>query len=496
LEKVENSNENLFPRKSSMLLDFATVQKFITRDMTKNRYREVYFLKYSKEQVLQFIQNPSRWQRQLREISNNLYNISPQYKKLINYYVTMPTFAYIVEPYGFDPDKVNVKTFKQQYRKILDGIENMNIKHEFAKIMQTLYIEDVFYGYEHSTKDTYFIQKLDPLYCTITSIEDGCYNFSFNFQYFDTYPDRLEAFPEEFKIKYDLYKTDATSTYLWQELDSAKTICIKVNEHFEYPFPPFAGVFESIIELQDYKALRKSRVELENYQLLFQKLPMREDSETNNDFMIDYDNMIAFHNQLVAAAPDNVGVATSPMEVTSIDFKKTGGTEQSDNVWKATRELWDDAGVSQLLGNTDSGSSIGLNRSINTDESQIFMLLRQFERWLNKKARKSVGISWRVHLLNVTNYNQEDFFNRVMTSGEFGFPVRSVIAAALGLTPSSLMNMSFLENDVLGLSDTMIPLQSAHTTPNDGEDGQPKKAQSKLSASGAKSRDNTSSKKQ
>jgi hypothetical protein len=219
---------------------------------------------------------------------------------------------------------------------------------------------------------------------------------------------------------------------------------------------------------------------------------MRNDTEINNDFMIDYDNMIQFHNQLVSAAPEQVGVATSPMKVDVVNFEKSGTMD--DNVAKATAELWDNAGVSQLLFNTDKSSSIGLNRSINTDEAFIFMILRQLERWINKKARKSTGISWRVHLLNVTHYNIDDFFNRVMTSGEFGFPVRSVIAAALGLTPSSLMNMSFLENDVLGLNETMVPLQSAHTTPNDGTDGAPKKANSKISADGLKSRDRASKK--
>ena len=53
----------------------------------------------------------------------------------------------------------------------------MNLQHEFIKITTTILREDIFYGYEYSTKDSYFIQKLNPDYCQISSIEDGCFNF-------------------------------------------------------------------------------------------------------------------------------------------------------------------------------------------------------------------------------------------------------------------------------------------------------------------------------
>ncbi len=495
MDKGNKVVEKVFSRQSAVLLDFNSIQKFITKDLNNNKYREMYFLKYSKEQIIEFVQNPYRWQRQLREISNNLYNVSPQYKRLVNYFATMPTFDYIVEPYGFDPDKVDKKKFKAQYRKILEMIDTMSIKHEFSKILTSVFIEDIFYGYEHQAKDQYFIQKLDPLYCSLSSIEDGCLNFQFNFAYFDTYPERLAAFPVEFNEKYQIYQANR-DLKKWQELNSNKTICIKSNDHFDYAFPPFAGIFDSIVEIQDFKALRKNRAELENYKLLIQKLPMREDSEVNNDFMIDYDNMIQFHNQAAGSLPDQVGLITTPMEVKDINFERSGGVDQ-DNVMKATTEFWDDAGVSQLIFNTDKSSSIGLNRSINSDEAIIFMLLRQFERWLNRKAKKTGAqmVSWRITMLDITWYNKTDYFEQVMTAGTFGFPVKSIIAAASGLTPSALMNMSFLENDVLGLQDTMIPLQSAHTMGDeDGTNGAPKKSSSKLTNEGLKSRDKVSKK--
>lgn len=45
-------------------------------------------------------------------------------------------------------------------------------------------------------KDSYFIQKLNPDYCQISSIEGGCFNFAFDFNYFKTYPEKLKQYGE------------------------------------------------------------------------------------------------------------------------------------------------------------------------------------------------------------------------------------------------------------------------------------------------------------
>jgi hypothetical protein len=482
--------EEVFSRKSAMPLQFANMEKFTTQDMKNNIRREQYFIQYTKEQVMTYVQNPSKWRRQLREISNNLYNISPQYKRVIQYFVSMPTFKYIVEPYGYDPDKVNKKTVKNQYLKNLDYIENMNIEHEFSKILQVAFIEDIFYGYEHEKKDSYFIQKLDSGYCQITSFEDACFNFSFNFGYFDIYPAKLSTFPNEFQEKYKLYQLDRLN-YTWQELDSTKTICIKINEHMEYPYPPFAGLFEHVLEINDFKKLRKTHQELQNYKILVQKLPMREDTDLNNDYMIDYDNMVMFHNQAASATPDQVGVITTPMEVKEINFEKSGSPD-IDNVQRAEAALWEASGISRSLFAGQQTNSVGLERSINTDEAIIFVLLKQFERWLNRKVKKNnkvATMSMRVHLLPITNYNEEAYFKRLVEGGKSGFPVKMLIGASLGYNPSTTINMLFLENDVLGLDGKLIPLQSSHT--QNGDAGAPKKANA--SSSAVKTRDAGSS---
>jgi hypothetical protein len=47
--------------------------------------------------------------------------------------------------------------------------------------------------------------------------------------------------------------------------------------------------------------------------------------------------------------------------------------------------------------------------------------------------------------------------------GRYGLPMRNAIAATMGIPPSATVNMSYLENDVLKLSEKEIPLKSSNT---------------------------------
>jgi hypothetical protein len=488
---LKKDDTELLNRQRAIVLDFATINKLITRDLALNKSDTLLLRKYKKSDVITFLEQPSRYAKQLRDISIFLYNKSPQYKRLVNYFSKMAIFAYEVTPYKIDYEKPNLKALSNQFKKLNEFLDTMNIRHEFMKIMSVAFREDAFFGYEHFDKDSYFIQQLNPDYCQISSIEDSCYNFAFDFSYFNGFQEKLETFPSEFKSKYNAFLKD--SNLRWQELDSSQTICVKINEDLSYLIPPFAGVFESLFDIEDFKALRKEKTKLQNYKILIQKLPMRKDSDANNDFMIDYQTMEGFHMQAASAVPDQVAVITSPMDFVEISFDKSMADD--DNVARAERDYWSGAGVSQLLFNTDKSSSIGLNYSIQTDEAILFAVLRQIERWINRRIKFLGNFNYRLNMLDVTVFNQQDKFDQLIQAFQYGVPVKTKLGAILGMSPTDMVNMSILENDILGLNERFIPPASAHTQ-SDGatsQGGAPAKKAKDLSASGAKARNNGNS---
>lgn len=472
-----------------IVLDFAQLGRLIINDLNNaTSGSSTISANYSKEQLIGFMQNPDKSEKQLRNLSNYFYNASPNYKRLIQYFAGLPTFDHIVEPYDLDKEKVNLEKFKKQYYKTLKLIEIMNLPHEFSKILSSAFREDTFFGYEHMTADSYFIQKLNNDYCKITSLEDGVFNFSFDFSYFDKFRGKIDKYPEEFQKKYNLYQNDKTNMK-WQELSAENTICIKINESIEYSFPPFATIFEAVFDIDESKKLKRVKDKMDNYMILTQQIPIDENSGETNKFLIDLETAVQFHNKASQSLPDEVGLVTSPMKIEAIKLERKNN--DSDNVAQATRALFDDAGVSQFLFNSDKSTNTGVNKSILTDEQIIFAVLKQFQRWVNRKLKYfNTSYKFRVEFLKTTENNRQDVFENYLKAAQYGFPTKHATFAALGHSPSSLENMVFLENQVLGLTLKLEPLSSSHTTSGKDGAGAPSKNDNDISESGEKTREN------
>lgn len=470
-------------------ITYAQLSKLIIADLNSiNQTNKTALLtKYSKEQIIGFLDNPQKSEVHLRRLSQYLYVASPNYKRLIQYFAGMLRFDYIVEPYDLNTEKVDMSSFKKQYLSTLKQLEIMNIPHEFTKILKHAFKDDVFYGYEHTTDDSYFIQRLEPDYCKISSIEDGVYNFAFDFSYFKK-DEEVQKYPQEFITKYNKYKVDRV-LHRWQELESKNTICFKVNEELDYPIPPFGAVFESLFDIDENKRMRKVKNKIDNYMILTQKIPIDEKSNEPNKFQIDLDTAIAFHNKATQSLPEEVGLVTSPMAIEAIKLERKN--KDNDNVAEAERDYYNAAGVSQVLFNADKVTSSGLTKSVITDEQIAFLCLQQFERWVNRKLKNSnKKFKFRVKFLKTTHFNVDTVRDGLLKSAQYGLPVKSALAATLDLTPSSFANMIFLENDILGLHEKLIPLASSHTTSGKEGAGAPKKKEEALSESGDKTKSN------
>ena len=412
-------------------------------------------------------------QKKLVDISQQLYATSTQYRRLINHFSGMVKFSSVITPIvdlksekSLTPDVI-----AKQYQSIGRDIKKMKMFSEFRKFYKTALIEDVAYGWIHETDDSFFIQNLDYKMCRISSIEDGVYNFAIDMEYIESDETRLNYLPKEVTTLYRGWKIERgrdRNTSKWKEMPSKKTICIKVSDEILETFPFFAGVFDSIYDVEAFKQLRKDSAELANYMALALKLPIR-DSNDNNDFKIDA-QMYTYFNQVVqSVVPEQVGVFTTPMEVDTIKFdNKLAG---DDGVEKATKNVWNDSGISSVLFNTEASSTTqGIEKSIKTDEEIVFATLAQFEAWVNRYLRYKYKkkLIFNVSLLPVTVFNQKEVYDMYLSAGQYGVPIKSHLASVVGLEPIEVMSMAYLENEVLKMHETLIPLQSSHTQSGDG----------------------------
>lgn len=486
--EVDNSIKNKVIEEYELKkrVDFLKALGSINIDSIINQSAKSQFsTKYSKDDVKKYLENPQKFQREIRNMSLILSSISPQYNRLINYFPKLAVICPILIPNNSKVVK-DLGKLEKLYENAISYLENMNIKHEFIKILTTIFAEDVFFGCEYETKQSYYIKKLNPDYCRISSIEDGCYNFQFNFAYFDRDKtgNLINNYPVDFKQKYNNYLKDKKQ-YQWQEISSDISICIKYNEHLDYVFPPFGNVFEDLYDISDYKSLQKAKTEIDNYKLIGLTIPIK-DSDNVDDFKLDGSTVVEYYNNLLTALPSGVGAFISPMPFKELNFNKA--ISDKDNVNNAIKNYWDSAGVSSLLFGNGAVTGATLSLSLKTDEMLLYPVYRQLERWLNRKAKKKFK-NFKVQILDITKFNQKEVVDNYMKASQFGLPVKLQLCAAMGLMPGDVIRLTTLENDLLKLHENWIPLSSSFTQSSD-EAGREKLSDEDLSDEGERTREN------
>jgi len=493
--QVQNNIEQV-ERKNVMVFDKMEFARLVVNDLSGAKAGRSLLKKYKQSEVREIIENFKKEANQvkLREISQLLFAKSPQYQRLLRYFSDMALFAWMIKPVK-NIRKLNKAKVLKQYEEIGEVVNAMSLRHEMQKVLRTAFAEDVFYGYIHKDKNSFYIQKVDASIAKITSVEDGVFNYSIDMSVFQKDETKLISWATEVQVKYREWKVAKAKNPRisdFVELDAKNTICIKINEEMLEIFPPFAGSFDAIFDIEGFKRLRKDKEELGNYMVLTQELPMRKDSENNNDFMIDLKMMQYFHNMAVDTVPENVGVVTSPMKIEPIKFDKDRA--DNDGVGKATRDFWQDNGTSQLLFSSDSSTSQGLLMSVKTDEEIVFAVVTQIQRWLNRYLRfQFKDLLFNVEILHVTYYNQQETYKMLVESGTYGVPVKNRLSAVVGLDPLEAMNMAYLENELLKMHEEWLPLMNSHTmgeeVPQNGADGRPKKDPKKVSDETARAQD-------
>lgn len=459
------------------------------------------YSEFDKATFRTYMQNPKNNEKNLRNMSRFFYRASANYKRLVDYFAKIPLLYWNLSPrvdlnQRFSSTAKSTKeqsneTIIKKYYDMLVTLTNMNMEHEFRKIMLIAFREDVFYGYCYSTKESFFIDQMDPDYCRIVSVEDGVFNYEFDFSYYDSNPAQVETLAPALAAQYNAYLRDKTNMK-WQLIDPKEAICIKVNEDSPMEvIPPLVGIFEDLIDLIDYKSLVRNREEIYNYKLLVEHIPVRSDSNSTDDFTIDLDTAVAFHERTSEAVPEQVGVVVSPMKIDSIEFKRD--TTEVDLIAQAVRNLFDNSGVSAMLFNSDKSGKVGLEASIRTDEMVSFALLRQLERWVRRYLKyHSTGTKFEFRFLDISEFNKDNYTNMELALANAGMPNKLTIMASRGVNPLTALSEMVFENEILNLPDNLIPLQSAHTqSSNDpnNQGGRPAMNESDLSDSGMQSRD-------
>ena len=440
----------------------AALSKLMLSDIGKKTTKT--YTKYTKENYRKYIENIISNESNLRGMSNFLYRASMPYRRFINYLSDIPLFYWNLIPQIDVTGNVSTDKILKNYYKVLQSLNNMSIPNEMRKVLNTTIREGVFYGFVYEDKNSFFIHKLDPDYCKIVELEGGCFNFAFDFSYFAKYPTYLEYWDPIFQTLYKQYEKDSTN-FRWQLLPPEITICIKVDSDIlDEIVPQLVGIFEALMDLIDARTMQRNKEEIQNYKLIVQKIPYFDNTREMDDFSLDIETALRFYRTLADVVPESVGIALSPMDIETVDFKTDDNS--NDLISSSMKTVFGDSGISQLLFNSDKTGSVGVDASIKVDAAMVWKLVESIERWIKRYiGYNSSGTSkYFFEILRVDIFNKDNACTRELSLANSGVPNKLKLAATNGSNPYQTLSSAYFENEILDISNSWKPLQTSYTT--------------------------------
>ena len=405
---------------------------------------------------------------EIRRMSKLFYNISGMYQRVCDYFSYLYRYDWYITPEIYD-DSIKEEKVLKDFAKILNYLDNSYLKKIFGDIAATVIQEGAYYGYIVDSPKGFYLQQLPIDYCRSRYSVGSSPAIEFNMRFFDTIPNIqyrmkvLKLFPEEFSKGYLLYKqgklvdTDNNGNSLmnsgWYLLEPSNTVKFNFKNS---DIPIFANSIMAILDLDAAQDLDRRKQMQKLLKIIVQKLPL----DKNGDLIFDIDEAKDIHNNAVQMLGRAIGVdvLTTFTDVESIDLSDKNTTASQDDLEKVERTVYNNLGISRNLFNTDG--NLSLEKSILNDESVVRNLLLQFNVFMDKIIeRKNTNIkkyNFKFYFLETTQYNYQNLSKIYKEQTQLGYS-KLLPQIALGHSQSFILNTIHFENEILHLSEIMIP---------------------------------------
>lgn len=457
-------------------VDYSNFKRIMMRDLLNNSdlIESGYIGKVKLEDAQRAMEHPKTMWKTLINISNALMHISPHYYRINSLFANMALFCWWIDLYDVK-DNANIDTIKTQYGKLAAKLENMHLKHEFAKIMRVLPYQDIYCGLVVESSTDFFLQKMDYKICKLQQVQDGLYNFKLNLSAIK--PQELDAYPDYVQDAYVDFM-EGKNPSKWYLPPADKQICIKMNNQWTYPYPILIGLVKDILDLDTYKKLKLQSARTDNYKAILVEVPI--DESTVDKPLLSPDTLSIFAEINRESLSNDIGmIHTLGSKGEAISFKDSANTR--NNVSDAVDEIYNDSGISKELFNS-GGTATAMTLSIENDAGFVYAVYRQFERWINRyiKLRKfnKPAFKFYFYLLDITIFNRDSVSKRYKEAATLGACIDRWLAS-LDMTPSRMLGSNIVSKNIFDFHNALIPLQSAYNASaeiqavDEGEVGRP-----------------------
>lgn len=437
---------------------------------------------YTEEEILRVINGSSILDK--IKLSRNYFFTNGTFKELVLYYATLMLHRGFLIPLLKNQNlKIDDKNISKRYYQALNYINNMDLTNFLNHCSLTAVLDGTYYGVKvNVTKDNFSVLDLPSAYCSsyFKDIE-GNDLIDFDLSYFDsisnaeTRDDVLKAYPKEISKAYADYKKatgNKKRELAVMTIPSDIGICFTLVDG--RPF--LVNIIPLLLKQEDGLNVEIEKEKAGIKKILTQKIPHLNTGE----FLLDIPEVEELHAGAVGMMKSNpnISVLTTYAD-TEIEGSETTNSKSYSLLDKTTSNIYSQAGVSHLIFNSDT--SMALEPSINNDISIMMTLEEKFARFVTNIINSQFAngsISFNYKILEVSKQNCSKILEDSIKLATLGYSqiLPSVIN---GVDQYELMNLKNLENNLLGLKDNLVPLQTSYTQTgsktSDGEPGAPNK---------------------
>lgn len=469
------------------------------RDIQKSKtYKSVNT--FSKENLRTYLQNISSNEKNLRNLSRYLWYRSQVYFRLINYCSNMFVLnARSVIPNIDLRESNNPEDVLNDYYDTLSILDRMGLPFEMLKCIITAFREDISYNCVYFDEDSdetpsMFCLPLDPDYCKVAGFyTNGEFAIAMDMSYFRSNKDLLEYWGDPFQ---SMFKAFESTKEKWQLLPQEYSLCLKFRaEDWETIVPPFCGLFNALISLQDLEDIQAIASEQEIYKLIVATIPLVSGSDEVNDFAVDPNLAIDYFNRLLESIPSYTDAVITPIPIDQISFNNDAASD-TNKVQEATKTVLNSSGGAQILNSASISGAEAFRQATRSDtEFAISSLLPQIERFVNRFIGLHINHPARVKFFETSAFTISDFRKELLENGQNGLPTQLAINACSGFSEYETMALNFLEQDCLKIGSKFKPMATSYVQSGKNEGGGQEKDLRDLTDEGAETQDKEKNKK-
>lgn len=434
---------------------------------------------YTEEEINKIIESGSLAEQQ--KLSRNYFYKDGFYKQIIIYYATLLKYTGLLIPNLSYGKKLTSPSIQKKYYAAVDYVEKMNLPIFLTNCAQRALVDGCYYGIiQQVDKNTFSVLDLPSGYaCSRYKDLMGNDIVEFDVSYFSTIIDKdaqdaaLASYPKIVRQSYDKWIKGKLSSK-WIMLPSEIGIC--------FPFfdgrPLFLSVIPTTIQYDKAVDTEQKRNLEDIRKIIIQKIPHLADGR----LLFEPEEAVEMHEGTVGMMKgnDNVSVLTTYADTDAITSKSSSDAN-NNTLERMLQNIYSRAGVSsQVFASTGSST---LESSIKYDISLMMYLANKFARFVTNVINSNFAngnISFKYMILPVGNQNEEKYIDEAHKLANSGYSWL-LPAVAQGFSQKDILSVKDVENDLLKLDKRLIPLSSAYTQSNTGENGaeggRPTKAQ-------------------